>query len=78
MLKWKINYKIKMILQEDFIIILVYYFVFHNQWTYTNSEATGAAMTPSTFKRYVNEAGFSKIDALPIEHFIWKFYRLSP
>ena len=45
---------------------------------YTNSEATGAAMTPSTFKRYVNEAGFSKIDTLPIEHFIWKFYRLSP
>jgi hypothetical protein len=35
-------------------------------------------MTPSTFKRYANEAGFSKIDALPIEHFIWKFYRLSP
>lgn len=45
---------------------------------YTNSEATGAAMTPSTFKRYVNEAGFSKIDTLSIEHFIWKFYRLSP
>jgi hypothetical protein len=45
---------------------------------YTNSEATGAAMTPSTFKRYANEAGFSKIDTLPIEHFIWKFYQLSP
>lgn len=45
---------------------------------YTNSEATGAAMTPSTFKRYANEAGFSKIDTLSIEHFIWKFYRLSP
>jgi ubiquinone/menaquinone biosynthesis C-methylase UbiE len=45
---------------------------------YTNSEATGAAMTPSTFKRYANEAGLSKIDTLPIEHFIWKFYRLSP
>jgi hypothetical protein len=44
---------------------------------YTNSEATGAAMTPSTFKKYANEAGFSKIDILPIEHLIWKFYRLS-
>ena len=44
---------------------------------YANSEATGAAMTPSTFKRYANEAGFSKIDTLSIEHFIWKFYRLS-
>ena len=45
---------------------------------YTNSEAIGAAMAPSTFKRYANEAGFSKIDTLSIEHFIWKFYRLSP
>jgi hypothetical protein len=35
-------------------------------------------MTPSTFKRYANEAGFSNIDTLPIEHFIWKFYQLSP
>jgi 2-polyprenyl-3-methyl-5-hydroxy-6-metoxy-1,4-benzoquinol methylase len=45
---------------------------------YANSEATGAAMTPSTFKGYANEAGFTKIDALPVEHFIWRFYRLSP
>ena len=45
---------------------------------YPHSEATGAAMTPSTFKKYANGAGFSKIDTLPIEHFIWKFYRLSP
>jgi len=45
---------------------------------YPNSEATGAAMTPSTFKKYAKGAGFSKIDTLPIEHFIWKFYRLSP
>ena len=45
---------------------------------YTNSVATGAAMTPSTFKRYAKEAGFSKIDTLPIEHLIWRFYRLYP
>ena len=45
---------------------------------YSNSAATGAAMTPSTFKRYAKEAGFSKIDILPIDHFIWKFYMLSP
>jgi hypothetical protein len=34
-------------------------------------------MTPSTFKKYA-KAGFSKINTLPIEHFIWKFHRLSP
>ena len=45
---------------------------------HTNSEATGAAMTPSTFKRYAKEAGFSKIDILPIDHFLWNFYRLFP
>jgi hypothetical protein len=45
---------------------------------YSNSAATGAAMTPSIFKRYSKEAGFSKIDLLPIENFLWKFYRLTP
>jgi hypothetical protein len=42
-----------------------------------NSKATGAAMTPSTFKKYAKEAGFSKIEILSIEHFIWQFYRLT-
>jgi hypothetical protein len=45
---------------------------------YPDSEATGAAMTPSTFKRYAKEAGFLKIDVLPVDHFIWEFYRLEP
>ena len=31
---------------------------------YPNSKATGAAMTPSTFRNYAKEAGFSKIDTL--------------
>jgi 2-polyprenyl-3-methyl-5-hydroxy-6-metoxy-1,4-benzoquinol methylase len=44
---------------------------------YPNSAATGAAMTPSTFRKYAKEAGFSKIDILPIEHFLWQFYRLT-
>jgi 2-polyprenyl-3-methyl-5-hydroxy-6-metoxy-1,4-benzoquinol methylase len=44
---------------------------------YPNSQATGAAMTPSTFRNYAKEAGFSKIDTLPIEHFMWLFYRLT-
>src|SRR5215210_2477788 len=45
---------------------------------YPDSVATGAAMTPSTFKNYAKEAGFSKIDILPVDHFIWQFYRLEP
>jgi 2-polyprenyl-3-methyl-5-hydroxy-6-metoxy-1,4-benzoquinol methylase len=44
---------------------------------YPNSQATGAAMAPSTFRRYAKEAGFSKIDMLPIEHSLWQFYRLT-
>jgi ubiquinone/menaquinone biosynthesis C-methylase UbiE len=44
---------------------------------YPNSKATGAAMTPSTFRNYAKEAGFSKIDTLSIEHFMWQFYRLT-
>lgn len=44
---------------------------------YENSEATGAAMTPSTFIKYANESEFSKAEPLPIEHFMWKFYRLT-
>jgi hypothetical protein len=34
-------------------------------------------MTTSTFKKYAIESGFSKIDVLPINHFLWKFYRLT-
>jgi ubiquinone/menaquinone biosynthesis C-methylase UbiE len=44
---------------------------------HANSAATGAAMTTSTFKKYAIESGFSKIDVLPINHFLWKFYRLT-
>jgi hypothetical protein len=35
-------------------------------------------MTSSTLKNYAKEAGFSKIDILPVDHFIWQFYRLEP
>src|SRR5918999_1232967 len=40
---------------------------------YPNSAATGAAMTPSSFRKYAKEAGFSKVDMLPIEHFYGNF-----
>lgn len=44
---------------------------------HANSVATGAAMTSSTLKKYAIQSGFSKIDVLPIDHFLWTFYRLT-
>src|ERR687895_713120 len=44
---------------------------------YPNSASTGAAMTPSSFRKYAKAAGFSKVDLLPIEHIMWQFYRLT-
>jgi hypothetical protein len=45
---------------------------------YEISKATGAAMTPFTFIKYANESGFSKVEPISIEHFMWKFYHLTP
>lgn len=40
--------------------------------------ATGAVMRPPTLKRYASEAGFARVDVLPIETEFWRFYRLVP
>ena len=37
---------------------------------------TGTVMRPATLRRYANEAGFNKVEILPIEHDFWRFYRL--
>jgi 2-polyprenyl-3-methyl-5-hydroxy-6-metoxy-1,4-benzoquinol methylase len=37
---------------------------------------TGTVMRPATLRRYANEAGFSDVEILPIEHDFWRFYRL--
>ena len=42
------------------------------------SAATGAVMRPDTLRRYADEAGFARVDVLPIDHFEWRFYRLVP
>jgi SAM-dependent methyltransferase len=42
------------------------------------SAETGTAMRESTFRRYAEEAGFSKVEVVPIEHDFWRFYRLEP
>jgi hypothetical protein len=42
------------------------------------SAATGTAMRASTFETYAREAGFSRVEVLPIENDFWRFYRLHP
>lgn len=39
---------------------------------------TGAVMRPATLERYALDAGYSRMEILPIEHFEWRFYRLFP
>jgi SAM-dependent methyltransferase len=43
-----------------------------------DSTGTGAVIRADTVRRYAGEAGFSRIDVLPIEHDFWRFYRLMP
>lgn len=40
------------------------------------SAATGTVMRPETLKLYAREAGFRRVEILPIEHFFFRFYRL--
>jgi cyclopropane fatty-acyl-phospholipid synthase-like methyltransferase len=40
------------------------------------SAETGAAMRRPTFRRYAEQAGFSRVDELPVEHDTFRFYRL--
>jgi 2-polyprenyl-3-methyl-5-hydroxy-6-metoxy-1,4-benzoquinol methylase len=42
------------------------------------SAATGTVMRPATFMRYATQAGFSDVQVLPIEHDLFRFYRLVP
>ena len=42
------------------------------------SVATGTVMRPATLARYAKEAGFSRFSVLPIEHDVFRLYRLDP
>ena len=42
----------------------------------TPSAATGTVMRPDTLRRYATEAGFAEVEVLPIEHDVFRFYRL--
>ncbi len=40
------------------------------------SAATGTVMRPDTLGRYASDAGFTRVDILPIHHDFFRFYRL--
>lgn len=42
------------------------------------SAGTGTVMRPPTLERYALEAGFHGVDILPIEHGMFRYYRLRP
>jgi SAM-dependent methyltransferase len=43
-----------------------------------DSAGTGTVIRTETVRAYAAEAGFARIDVLPIEHDFWRFYRLVP
>jgi hypothetical protein len=43
---------------------------------YQPSAATGTVLRPHTLERYALEAGFSRLEILPIDNFFFRFYRL--
>jgi 2-polyprenyl-3-methyl-5-hydroxy-6-metoxy-1,4-benzoquinol methylase len=42
------------------------------------SVGTGTVMRPETFRAYAEAAGFRSVSILPIEHEVFRFYRLQP
>jgi SAM-dependent methyltransferase len=44
--------------------------------SHPDSAGTGTVMRPSVFEGYAREAGFERVEILPIENDLWRFYRL--
>ena len=44
--------------------------------SHDGSVGTGTVMRPDTLRRYARDAGFTDIEVLPIEHDMFRFYRL--
>jgi 2-polyprenyl-3-methyl-5-hydroxy-6-metoxy-1,4-benzoquinol methylase len=42
------------------------------------SAETGTVMRPNIMRRYATEAGFSAVEAAPMDFDFWRFYRLIP
>jgi len=45
---------------------------------HADSARTGTVIRSDTVRRYAAEAGFGRVDVLPIENDFWRFYRLVP
>jgi 2-polyprenyl-3-methyl-5-hydroxy-6-metoxy-1,4-benzoquinol methylase len=45
---------------------------------FPDAAGTGTVIRPSVVRAYAREAGFTGIDVLPIDHPLWRFYRLTP
>jgi 2-polyprenyl-3-methyl-5-hydroxy-6-metoxy-1,4-benzoquinol methylase len=43
-----------------------------------DSAGTGTVIRPDTVRAYATEAGFTRVDVLPVAHDFWRFYRLVP
>lgn len=43
----------------------------------SNPAGTGTPMRPGTLRRYATEAGFTRVEILPIENDSWRFYLLA-
>jgi SAM-dependent methyltransferase len=43
-----------------------------------DSAGTGTVIRPDTVRAYASEAGFARVDVLPMEHDFWRFYQLVP
>jgi 2-polyprenyl-3-methyl-5-hydroxy-6-metoxy-1,4-benzoquinol methylase len=43
----------------------------------TDAEPTGAAMRPDLLRRLAADAGFTNVSVVPVEHPMWRFYRLD-
>ncbi len=40
------------------------------------STGTGTVLRPRTMREYAAQAGYSRVDILPIDHDLWRFYHL--
>jgi hypothetical protein len=38
----------------------------------------GTVLRPATVRAYAHEAGYGSAEVLPVDHDLWRFYRLSP
>ena len=46
--------------------------------TEEDSAGTGTVMRADTLRKYASQAGFRNVEVLPIEHFFFRFYRITP